>query len=460
MKNINVRFLHAVLLIALFAFTQQVFAFCTPPGWTVTCFKDGKQGIKICGENAMFGPCLVPADPPPPSGEVTPKYKIMTTVYAPPGTQGGGSTSSVSYGSQSSLGSSMSSSNSFNHNYSVTVEAKVGFLGSGGSTSGSFGYGRGTTDSEVMDIKKTASLQISRGGPAVDGIDHNRDQIWLWLGPTLDLTMEPSAGEWTVDENAVMELQYVYVGHLRNPAQMPPGVVNRLAAYGITTDDYDDILAAYAFSDESAPIDTSRFKSLYTTFPYEPPYAPGDPVSNLSFTATYSHGNVSSSSVKNEYSVGLSTSGTLNFITIFETKIKVSGKWTWTDTDTRSNTNGTSESASVTIGGPAYGYTGPTSMRVYYDVIYKTFAFAPIETGFAPGLQGSLVSRSSKALGGKEVVVIADGIKYRTFTNARGEYRFYEDFTGAGEFRFQVDGIEMAPQSLEGDTEHRVFKLP
>ena len=35
---------------------------------------------------------------------------------------------------------------------------------------------------------------------------------------------------------------------------------------------------------------------------------------------------------------------------------------------------GTSESASVAIGGPGCGYSGPTDIAVYYDVIYKTFS--------------------------------------------------------------------------------------
>jgi hypothetical protein len=34
------------------------------------------------------------------------------------------------------------------------------------------------------------------------------------------------------------------------------------------------------------------------------------------------------------------------------------------------------DAASVAVGGPAYGYTGPTNVLVYWDTIYSSFMFA------------------------------------------------------------------------------------
>ncbi|MEX2962291.1 hypothetical protein [Microbulbifer sp. TYP-18] len=439
------------LIIGLFGAVSQVYAFCTPAGWTASCSVNGVQGYKVCGTNGFFGPCITPP-PEEYTGDVVPKYKVLTVVYAPPGTQGGGSSSSVNYGLSSSLGSTVSASNSFNNSYSVSVTASGGVLGSGGSIGGSWGFGVNSMNSESMDIKKSASLSISRAGPSVDGIDHNRDQIWLWLGPKVNMTMTPNAGEWTIDNSEVMDLQYVYVGWLKNPSQMPPGVTDRLEAYGITTADYPEILKANPLADPSIPLDTNRYKSVYTTFPYEPPYAANDPVSTLSFTATFGQTSSSSSSVTNQYTVGMTQSGSVGFENLFTLNISQQSKWTWTDSDTRANSSGTSESASVTVGGPSFGYTGPTAMQVYYDVIYKTFAFVPIPPGGVPPFQGSLVSISGQPLSSKEVVVTAGDVEYRTFTNARGEYRLYGDIPTNRPLEFKVDGLEVNSVPFQEDT--------
>ena len=442
MTTPHMRLIPFACMIALLGVMHEVYAFCVP-GTIDACFLNGKQGTRTCMSNGFFGPCQIPADPPPPSGTAQPKYKILTVIYAPPGTQGGGSTSSVAYGSGSTVGSTVSGSETFKQNYAVSVSAKAGFLGDGGEIGGSFSYGRNSSDSETLDIKKTASMQINHRGPAVDGIDHDRDQIWLWLGPTVQLSLTPTAAEWTVDESQIADLQYVYVGHLKDPSLMPPGVAARLQAYGITPDDFAEILQADPFTDDMLPIDTDRFQPLHTTFPYEPPFAPGDPVPTLSFTATYAETDAISTSVANEYSVGVTVSGSFDFLSLFQAKAKAESKWTWTDTDTRSEATGTSESVSVTIGGPAFGYSGPTDMAVYYDVLYKTFVFIPIEPELPPALHGSVISSAQQAVSGKEVILLTDGVQYRTFTNAKGEYRMYGEFSGP--LQLQVDGVKFEP---------------
>src|SRR5690242_6035571 len=93
--------LAATFATALVGFARQAHAFCQP-GDVQTCFLNGKEGTRTCGDNAMYGPCEVPEDPPPPTCQAQPKYTILTVVYAPPGHTGGGSSSSVSYAAGSS----------------------------------------------------------------------------------------------------------------------------------------------------------------------------------------------------------------------------------------------------------------------------------------------------------------------------------------------------------------------
>ena len=71
--------------------------------------------------------CLFPY-----TGEVRPKYQIVTVVYAPPGTSSGKSTSQVEYGAASTLGTTTSNTNSFKSG--VGVSASVTFLGSAGGS--------------------------------------------------------------------------------------------------------------------------------------------------------------------------------------------------------------------------------------------------------------------------------------------------------------------------------------
>jgi hypothetical protein len=57
------------------------------------------------------------------------------------------------------------------------------------------------------------------------------------------------------------------------------------------------------------------------------------------------------------------------------TTLQATGGWTWTNTNSTSTGSGTTQSASLTVGGPAYGYTGVTELAVYKDTIFNTFAF-------------------------------------------------------------------------------------
>jgi hypothetical protein len=141
-----------------------------------------------------------------------------------------------------------------------------------------------------VDVQKSTTMTLSQIGPAADGIDHNRDQIWLWLRPKMNATASPTSIQWTFDSNAIMNVQFVYVGHLKDPSQMPPGVKAQLDAAGLTTADYAALLGADPFAFGDASIDFGRFAALNTTFPYEPPYAPGDSPPVRRYNAEYQLG--------------------------------------------------------------------------------------------------------------------------------------------------------------------------
>ena len=99
---------------------------------------------------------------------------------------------------------------------------------------------------------------------------------------------------------------------------------------------------------------------------------------------------------QNEYRLGVTVGYDVDFGIITSTR-KGEASWTWTDSDTRSTSNGTNDTARVTVGGPSFGYTGPTDIAVYYDVLYKTFAFAPAPVFLSP-TTGQVISRSGQSV--------------------------------------------------------------
>jgi hypothetical protein len=396
------------------------------------CTIDGKPGRFECAGGVVI---CDPSDEDttrPTHGTVDPKYYVLTVVYAPPGTQGGGSASVVEYGSGSTTGTTTSISSSFNAGWSISSETTGGVLLASTTVGASFEFKGGSGDSESLEIKKSATSTIRAPGEAVDGIDHDGDQIWLWLNPKIDLAARPLSATWTLTGTNRADIQFVYVGGLKNPSTIPPGVMERLQLYGITAQDFPDILKRDSFASGSPILDPTRYHPLNTTFPYEPPRLPNNPQTTLTFEQSNSTDSTQSLSKEEEYTVGLSFEGEVG--RIIKTKLKTSNTWTWKSSSSTSTSAGALEKASVTIGGPSFGYRGPTDMEAFYDALYKSFVFRPVE-GRLITLGGTLSSSDGKPLAGKEISVVAGGIKYRTFTNAEGRYRFFGNMIGPAKVR-------------------------
>jgi len=151
-------------------------------------------------------------------------------------------------------------------------------------------------------------------------------------------------------------------------------------------------------------------------------------------------------SVETDYAFGVTASGGLDFLDIFKATLSTQDTWTWQDIKTTQTQTGTEQKASLVMGGPAYGYTGPANMDVYYDTLYMTFAFVPNELS-PNALHGVISSSQGKPAVGQLVTATAAGAKYRTYTNAKGEYHFSKQFAGpidvqAGSTALHLPGLE------------------
>jgi hypothetical protein len=297
------------------------------------------------------------------TGKVRPRYQVLFVVYAPPGNAGGRNISVVDYGEGSTVGSTVSTASSFRDGTSVTASASGGIF-AGGSVSTGLDLAATKTDSTSIDMKKSKSWDIRVSGPTADGIDHDRDLYDLWLNPVLTVTIGHGRLTWGFDPaGGPMNLKYVYGGWLKKPATMPPDVQASLAGAGITPADYPRILSTNPFS-SGTTINPDRFLPTDRTFPYEPPFSASDSVPTMTFVQKNDTTRSSNKKFDVEYGVSVSISADVGFGDLFKASLKVSDSFKWTNSSTLGTSTLSSQSATVTVGGPSFGYRGPTDVLV------------------------------------------------------------------------------------------------
>ncbi|MBN9491598.1 MAG: DUF5050 domain-containing protein [Alphaproteobacteria bacterium] len=394
---------------------------------------DGSHGVHLGNFNTASTPFVVDPTNQPVTGSLLPRYFVLTMVYSPPGTDAGAAnpnsstgTSSVDYGSSSSTGTTTTTASSFQDSVSVGVG-----IGGGdkdiGSLGADFSYSKATSDSVSVEVKKTASFDIKVPGPAANGIDHSRDRFYLWLNPMVDVTIDPQNNlAWELGVNGpTMIIQYVEVGWLQNPSTMQPGVKAQLDKAGLTAGDYREILALNPFASGATTIDPNRFVPLPQSFPYEAPDNANDSISTSTYVLQNSVTNTRTTQV--QYTTNFSVSGGLNLL-IF--KLKSSASLQWTNTSSTTNTNAATQSATAVIGGPSFGYTGPTDVLAYIDTVYNSFMFAlPTDP---PVAVGTITNALGKAMAHQQVTLTVGGTRLNTYTDSKGGYRFYGKVSGSG----------------------------
>jgi hypothetical protein len=134
-----------------------------------------------------------------------------------------------------------------------------------------------------------------------------------------------------------------------------------------------------------------------------------------------------------EHSVGVSlTVGSSEaFSAFFQAKVTASDTWTWSYSQTTGTSVASSQSASLTITGPAFGYTGPISdINVYFDKLYSTFLFVPASPQSLKAT-GVLRDTLGQPFAHQDLTLLSNGVTYRTVTRNDGTYRFYGVPAGA-----------------------------
>ena len=420
-----------LLLFSLQIAAAQPLAPCGPEREEV-CTVNGQLGTRYCNGIRWSG-CTVVKEPEATSvtGTLKPKYYVLALLYAPPGTSGG-SQSSVNYASGSSMGSSVSISDTFKeeNKLNVTVEAGVS------SVVGDFSGSTSSTDESTLELKKSENTEINVLGPNQDGIDHDEDQFLLWLNPEVSVVIYTGGHGndktvWSLGTSSgSADLQLVKVAWLKDPSKMPGDLATRLDARKMGPSDFANILAIDPFATGSTNFDPLRFRQTPTTFPYEPL------LTTLKLTVSNQSTSTSAQTSTQQTSVGVTISGGLNFADLYKLEVKESSTFTWTNTNKRSTSTGSTESATVVVGGPSSAWDGFSDIAVYVDTMYNTYAFLPAPISRI-GLFGSLVDARGHGIPAREVLLVVNRPKVgrtvrRTFTDSKGEYHFYAAPVGTG----------------------------
>jgi hypothetical protein len=239
-------------------------------------------------------------------------------------------------------------------------------------------------------------------------------------------------------DGPTMIVQAPTVGWLKDPASMPTGLKQQLDAAGLNAHDYDQILSLNPFASGQTTIDPDRYLPTARSFPYNPPPTAVDSPPTLTLNLQNVATSTTSHSSQVQYGVTVSAS-----VGIEKTwGIKVTGSLQWTNTSTVGTSESSTQTAVATVGGPAFGYRGPADVLVYWDSIYNVFMFEFATT--QPVLSGKLTGPGGNA--GKEVTLNVGEQEFKTFTDARGEYRFYNTPPGPG--RLSVDG-HVSPVTID-----------
>jgi hypothetical protein len=442
-------------------------------GFTIVL--ESRPQTKFYGSYIAIGPGSVPA-------RVTPKYLVLTIIYAPPGMKGSKGTGVIAYQEDSTIGTTTSSTRSFKQGYTVSAEVNGGYLFTKGGNQLNVSYANTVTDKQSLDIKvsQQGGLQ-GKGADDKDGVNNDNDVIYVAINPTIDLQLAPSLVQWTFANSKDMLITHVYAAWLKDLDSFKkdaPAIKQMFDDAKFEEKDYKDILNRDPFA-AGIPPDPKRYE-LRTGFDYVPPH----PCQDQPLTKILTFRNQTTSTdehiVQDEYQVDITHKDQAGKDDVLSLKMELQGKWTWTNQSSTGSSISTAVTATLAAGAPNCGFYEANYIDVYYDKVYRTYAF--VQRKELPSLQGkiSVVSPPSITLtasapdralsiAATEVapaptpatevrLVDASGHERRTFANASGEWNFFGPLSFpvtvmangiTTVYRQALPGADVKPQTMQ-----------
>jgi hypothetical protein len=396
----------------------------------------------------------------PLKGRITPKYLILSVIYAPPGGPKG--TNTIEYQQSNTSGTQSSVTKSFKQNYSVSWEGSGGFLGANAGGSLGFEYSHTVTDKDSLslEISKTTSI-IARGAEGGDGVNNDYDEIIIEPNPAVDIEAGMSSATMSLVDQSPAPVR-VSVAWLKDPAdfQKQASPTKRyLTGYGITEADYSEILQHDPLATGMSIPDPKRYEPSIQ-FMYSPPQPCDKAPITEKVTFTRKAGSGHAETMADQYSVDLShfdRFGDSAATAELQSKLTENAKWTWT-TETPQSTDHTQlESITMSVGGPPCGTKTSPLMQAYLDKDYGTYAFREVQGNVV--LQGSLgpttQTTPSEAVGitvaepRKILVKDGTGRESEMYPNAKGEWAIVGDL--AFPVTLTINGVSKVIRSAPAD---------
>jgi hypothetical protein len=363
------------------------------------------------------GPKSLNCQPPsfPISGFISPKFLVLSVLYAPPGSK-----SKVDYTNSTMLGTSTSISSSFSNMTSESISFTEGFsifgIGLTTTETASTAFTQEQDTSSSIAVNETTTDQTTILGPQIPpvGLDHEADLIRVWLNPVFKIKMTDAntivwkAFAFDDRDGNTMDVLDIPVKFLRRPDTITdPDLIRRLqrtwaddptdgSGRGLTRADLDAILKADPFT-SSYSIDilpgsncTADGRFCLTSNPLLQyvPAAQGNQPSPHGFSlmhqTTETQGQGGSTTQQSGFSVevkqGVDEKIKNKLMLSFSETLKVSNTLTLTNKFNTESTTQVGQTIAASITPPAFedGYTGPVEFNVFQDNIYGSFMFAAV----------------------------------------------------------------------------------
>src|SRR5262249_7951270 len=123
--------------------------------------------------------------PSPVTFTVSPTYYISSVIYVPPG-QG---PSTVTYGTGSMTGTTLSTTQTWSSDSSFEFGLSLGSMGNTVGFGFSLGDSFGGSTTQSTDVQATYSQNTTYRGPTSNALNHDYDQILLFLGVKLNASV-------------------------------------------------------------------------------------------------------------------------------------------------------------------------------------------------------------------------------------------------------------------------------
>jgi len=373
------------------------------------------KGTKCTTNNVPTGPagscngmggCVAAASGP--SGIMTPKYLILTLIYAPPG-----SSSSVSYTNGSATGTTNGGNQSQGGSFTAGVTGNFTLTD---TVSGS------TTKASTLQVTKTITQGLASSSTE-DVLDHGNDTFYILVHPPFNYQQPVPGGPIAVSPaSGIAQLTplVLSVDELTGKKPIPSNKQSQLQ--DLTAQDLAEIASVDPLVNSSAALGSSRFTKVDEVQISGPDYA-GDTINNPTYAESDNATSckTETNAWQNTTTVGFSAGA--DFFGQGE-KATFSASITEGGSSTSGNCAGTITTASFTPRSSTIGFLVPVD--VYEDGAFHTIAFSErpeLNPGAAAQVRGILRGITGRPLANAVVTVtFSDGSVRHVATTANGGF--------------------------------------